>query len=88
MMFGLSGKRQVGKVRCFAHDRDWRTTLAAVQKDCLVLYCEYRPSDDAFHMDLYHESFDVVQEGQKPPHYKAVLEETEQGLTRVAFTKI
>lgn len=78
---------RIGKVRVQTTDYDWPKALAAVQKDCAVLRCEYRVYDQSFHMDLMHDSFDTIEHGKKPPHYSATLVVCEGELVRVAFEK-
>lgn len=88
MLFRAGMERRTGKVKVYADSKEWMKILAAVQKDCLVLYSEYRPVDDAFHMDLYHESFAPVEPHTKSPHYEAVLQTTDEGIVRTGWTRL
>lgn len=87
MLFFAGMERRVGKVSVTAMNTDWPKRLAAVQKDCIVLRCEYRPIDDSFHMDVLHPDLDPVEAHSMPPRYDVVLAKTDDGFVRTRFIR-
>lgn len=80
-------ERRVAKVSIAVQTSNWPAVVAAVQKGCVVLRCEYRALDDAFHMDLLHPDFPILSIGASPGRYDAVLEETDEGIVRTGFKR-
>jgi len=87
MLFYAGMERRVGKVSVTVRDQSWKAELAAVQKDCVVLRCEYRAIDDAFHMDLFHPDFAPIRIGETAARYDAELADTDEGIVRTGFKR-
>ena len=61
--------------------------LAAAQKDCAVMHCEYRAADDRFEVEAICAEFDPVPKGRLTPEYEVELRSDEYGTIRTAFKR-